>query len=109
MPGFVTDTVRKPVALALAGATIAASFALSAAPAEARGRHGGWRGPAIAAGVIGGLVAGSFAAQAARPYYRGPVYYRHDPFLAPACYRQRRPLFDHWGNVVGYRIVRICR
>lgn len=74
----------------------------------AEGRNAALFGGLAAGAVIGGALMG-----AARP---GPVYvapppppvvvYEEPP--PPICHRERRPLFDEWGNVAGYRTVRIC-
>ncbi|RFB79472.1 hypothetical protein DYH55_11075 [Methylovirgula sp. 4M-Z18] len=78
---------------------------MSATPAAAWWRHGGWGwgGPAIAAGVLGGLVVGSAIANS-RPYYGpGPGYYYDGP-----CHPARTPVYDGYGNFAGYRVVRVC-
>ena len=113
--------LRKTVIGGLAALTLAAGVTALSAPAEARWHGRGWGGPGVAAGVIGGLAVGAFAAQAYnRPYY--PAYgYGYAPSYgsgygyAPAysyghgCFNQRRPAHDRWGNFVGYRFVRVCR
>jgi hypothetical protein len=64
-------------------------------------RHGGWGAP-VAAGILGGLALGA-AAAASQPYYGyGGGYY------ARSCYPADQPVVDDWGNVVGYRRVRVC-
>ena len=110
---------RKLITGALAAATIAGGVLAASAPAEAqwrgRGAHhyrgGGWGGPGIAAGVVGGLALGAIAA----PRYYGHGYgagYGYAPAYAASpyhCYNQRRPAYDPWGNFAGYRLVRVCR
>ncbi len=62
-----------------------------------RGYGGGWGAP-VAAGVLGGLALGALAGSA---YSYGPGYYG-------GCYMQNRPIYDGWGNFVGYQPVQIC-
>lgn len=61
------------------------------------GGGGGWGGP-VAAGVLGGLALGALAGSA---YSYGPGYY-------DGCYMQNRPVYDGWGNFVGYQPVQVC-
>ncbi len=115
------NTIRKTFAGGFAAFALAAGIAATTTPAEAqwrghRGYHhhgGGWRGPALAAGVIGGLAVGALAAQAGPRYHAYPAYgygYGHGYApVYPACYNQRRAAYDPWGNFAGYRVVRICR
>ncbi|WP_167398682.1 hypothetical protein [Methylosinus sporium] len=93
------------VALALGVAPI-----VTAAPAAA-----GDPGAAIAAGIGGfalGALAGSSAARPAPPpYYGAPAYYPAPVYEAPPpyrCWRERRPVFDEYGVVIGYRPTRVC-
>ena len=67
----------------------------------------------MAAGVLGGLAVGAIAAGAAGAYY--PPYPAYGPGYAPGygpayggCYLQRQPMFDGYGNFVGYRRFRVC-
>ena len=92
----------KVITGAVAAVAIGASMIAASAPAEAgwRGR-GGWGGPALAAGVIGGLAFGALAAQARPRYYAAPVY--------GGCFDQQRAVYDAWGNFAGYRVVRVCQ
>jgi hypothetical protein len=59
----------------------------------------GWGGPA-AAGLIGGLALGSLAASAAAPYYGYGSY--------GGCYLQSQPVYNRWGQFLGYRPIRVC-
>ena len=63
------------------------------------GGGGGWNaGPAVAAGVLGGLALGAVAAGAARgPYYGGGE-----------CWIERRPVYDEYGDYLGRRRMRVC-
>ncbi|MFV0280522.1 MAG: hypothetical protein ACK5JM_07160 [Rhodoblastus sp.] len=89
---------RKFIAVSIAALTLAGTVAATATPAAAWGRHHhhggwGWGGPAIAAGVIGGLTLGAMAASAQ------PV--------SDTCV-ERRPVYDDWGRFRGYRKVRFA-
>jgi hypothetical protein len=118
--------MKKTLTGFLAIATVAALLAASATDASAqwrgrgpgpgpgwgwRGPGYGWRGPGpgVAAGVLAGaLVAGAIIASRPPGYvvyegYAQPVY-------APGCYWASQPLYDRWGNVVGYagQPVQVC-
>lgn len=90
-------------ALCLAG--VASDAALAA-----DGRNAALFGGLAAGAVLGGALVG-----ATRP---GPVYAAPPPpppppvvvyeEPAPVCHRERRPLFDEYGNVAGFRTVRVC-
>ena len=86
---------RKTITATLAALTLGVTVLASASPASAGGYHRGFGwGPAAAIG-IGALAIGAIAASS------GPAY-------AADCYIARRPVLDAWGNVVGYRRVRVC-
>ena len=87
--------MKKFATAAVAAMSIAATRALSAAPAEARnGRNGAFFG-GLAAGLIGtALVAG-----AARAHH-APVYRE--------CWTEKRPRYNRWGDFRGYRYIRVC-
>ena len=85
---------RKTVTAALAALTLGVTIAATASPAQARyGRNGAF---------FGGLAVGALAlgALGASSYY-APAY-------AGSCYIERREVTNRWGDVVGYRRVRIC-
>lgn len=92
---------------ALAATTLAG--AMTATPAAARdGRNGAFIGGLLLGGIAGGALA-----QGQRPYYSGrpvysPGYYDGQQDYEPTCWIERRPLYNHWGDVVRYRRVRIC-
>jgi hypothetical protein len=73
-----------------------------AAPAQADSA-----GPAVAAG-IGGLALGAILGGAARP--PAVVYDAPPPVYveAPRCWREKRPVYDEDGFVVGFRRQRVC-
>ena len=84
---------------AAAALTMGAALAASTAPAEARwGRNAAFFGGA-AAGLIGaGILANSYA----RPAYAEPVYY------GGSCWRERRAVYNAYGDFAGYRSIRVC-
>src|SRR5665213_2134573 len=78
--GGVTATILATSVVALSSTTASAQW---------RGR-GGWGGPGIAAGVIGGLAVGALAAGAYnRPYYAPAPAYGYYPY--GAAYRSPYP------------------
>jgi hypothetical protein len=98
--------MRKIITGGMAALTLAATVGATATPASAQWRHGwggggwhrggGWGGPA-AAGVIGGLALGAIAAGAAGGGY-GYGY---------GCVANQ-PVYDPYGNFVGYQRVRVA-
>lgn len=67
-------------------------------------------GAAVAAG-IGGFALGAIAGGAlARPAPPPPYYVAPAPVYIerPRCWRERRPVFDEFGEVIGYRSARVC-
>jgi H+/Cl- antiporter ClcA len=99
--------MKKTLTTLLAAATVAATLAASASDASARGG-------ALAAGLFGGLVAGAIigGAIASRP---GPGYVVYPGYAAPVngpgCYWTRMPVYDAYGNVVGWRgrPIQVCQ
>lgn len=98
-----------------AAATLA--VALAAAPTDANAQRR-WGGPAIGLGILGGVAAGAIISGAianSGPGYYGPGYvvqpgyvpyegyYGGPPVGCPGGYWARRPVYDPYGNVVGYR------
>ncbi len=104
------DRLAKTIAGGLVALAIGAAPLATATPAAA-----GDPGAAIAAG-IGGFALGALAGGAARPappppYYGAPAYYPAPVYDAPPpyrCWRERRPVFDEYGDVIGYRPQRVC-
>ena len=91
----------------LATLTLATGVAATATPAAAWYR-GGYGAP-LAAGVFGGLAAGAILGSVARPAYGYGYGYGYAPApVYDACYRERRPVYDVYGNFAGYRSVRVC-
>ncbi len=84
----------KIITTSIAALTLAGAVAATSTPAAAwHYHHGGWGGPAIAAGVVGGLALGAMAASS-QPYYATCV--------------TREAVYDSWGNFRGYRRVRVA-
>ena len=88
---------RKIITASLAALTLGATIASTATPAAAWGwrhHHGGFGGGALAAGLIGGLAVGAIAAEASG--------YGYDTCVA------RQPVYDDYGNFIGYRRARVA-
>jgi hypothetical protein len=105
--------MKKMLAGLLALAAIALTLAASSTDASAQWRrgwggggwHGGWGwrgpGPGVAAGVVAGaVVAGAIIASRPPGYVVYPGYAQ--PVYAPGCYWASRPVYDVFGQVVGY-------
>jgi hypothetical protein len=88
---------RKIFTATIAAVTLGLTIASTSTPAAAWGHryygHGGHGGGAIAAGLIGGLAVGAIAASAANDYY--------------SCVG-RVPVYNSWGEIVGYRRARVA-
>ncbi len=85
---------KKTLTAALSAVALAGAITASSAPAEARGgRNAGW--------IVGGVAAGLLGAAALSNAYAAPAY-------APSCWRERRPVFNRYGDIVGYRSIRVC-
>ena len=101
--------MKKTLSTLFAALSIGAMTAVPTAPACADSA-----GAAVAAG-IGGLALGTIIGGAVRPappvVYPAPVYvepaYRARP-VYENCWRERRPVFDEYGEVIGYRPQRVC-
>jgi len=89
----MTSMVKKGLLSGLATLSLGASIAATSTPAVAQAGFG-W---GLGAGLLGGIAIGALAT---RPYYYPPPY--------PGCYVTRRPVYDPYGNFVGYRPVRAC-
>ena len=96
-----------------AAATVAA--ALLAAPTDANAQwRRGWGGPAIGLGILGGVAAGAIVGSAIANSY-GPAYVVQPGYAPYAAYRRpgsgrlprrllgARPVYDGYGNVIGWR------
>jgi hypothetical protein len=97
------NIISKKTLIATIGAVaLAATFAVSSTPASAgwHGHRGAGIGLGIGAGLLGAAIVGS-AIASSRPAYAAPVY-------GGGCEIQRRPIRNGWGEVVGFRPVRVC-
>jgi hypothetical protein len=82
-------SLKKTFVALLAAGTLAA--ATTSTPAAAHNWHHGFGG-GIAAGILGGMVLGAIAANAA----------------SDDCGYVRQPVYDQWGHFHGYRTVPAC-
>jgi hypothetical protein len=96
---------KKIAVVAIAALSLSASFSTPASAwCNGWGCGGGYNaGPAVAAGVLGGLALGAVAASAAQPRYYAPA-----PVYGGDCWFERRPVYDSWGNYIGRRRIRVC-
>jgi hypothetical protein len=104
--------MQKTLTATVAAATIAVALAASTTDASAWRRHhyhGGGVAAGLAAGLVGGLIIGSAIANSRPAYVVAPtpgyvVYTGYAaPLPGPNCYWTRQPLFDPYGNQVGWR------
>ncbi|MDB5569632.1 MAG: hypothetical protein JWN93_815 [Hyphomicrobiales bacterium] len=95
-------------ALALGGMIAATTTEASAG--WRRHHHRGWGAP-VAAGVVGALALGAFAAAAAPrgQYYAPQGYYPAAGYDPVQCYVENQPAYDAWGQFAGYQRVRVCQ
>ncbi len=105
MSNVPMQSLKRSAAAAVAALALAAT--LASAPAQA----GNGRNAAFAAGAVGGLALGALAVGAmTAPAYGAPRAYYAEP--APryrrACWTERQPIYDAWGDYAGTRRVRVC-
>jgi hypothetical protein len=84
-----------PTAILVAGLSSAAIVSTTA-PAAAWVSDGAAAAIGMGAFAVGAMAGGGMSG------YGGPraVY--------PDCYMTRRPIYNHWGDVVGFQRVRVC-
>ena len=93
----MTTIFTKTLAAAMTTAVIAGS--LAATPASAKyGQNAAFFGGL----AIGALAGGAFSGGYGGGYYNSGYGYGGD------CYFDRRPVYNHWGDIVGYRRIRVC-
>jgi len=102
--------MKKTLTALTAAAIVAGTLAATATSADAQWRrHHGW-GPAATIGAIvgGTIIAGAILASRPRGYVAYEGY--GQPVYGPGCYWASQPVYDRWGNVVGYtgQPVQIC-
>lgn len=102
--------MMKTLTTLTAAATLVAALAVASTDANAQRR---W-GPAVGLGILGGVAAGAIVGSAIANSY-GPAYVvqpGYVPYAAydggppvgcPGGYWARVPVYDPYGNVVGYR------
>jgi hypothetical protein len=98
--------MKKTRTVLFAAATLAVATAASPTTADAR-----CYGCGVGAGLLGGFVAGAIVGSAlARPAYvvaPGPGYVVYSGYAAPLpgpyCYWTRMPVYDAYGNMIGWR------
>ena len=95
----MNTTFKKTLTASLAALTLGMTVLTSATPASARG------GGLLAAGIIGGLALGAIAAGSA---HAAPGYYAPQRVYGGECWMERRAVHNRWGDVVGYRRIRVC-
>lgn len=86
------STSRKIITMTAAAVVLAGSVA-SATPAFAWHHYHGYGWGPYAAGAAGALALGAIAAGVA---------------ASDSCYYESRPIFNRWGDVVGYRRYPVC-
>ena len=86
--------MNKALTTLVAAATLAGSLAATATTASAQGR--GFLPGLIVGGIVGGAIVG-----ATQPRYYAPAN----------CYWTRQPIYDVYGNVIGWRgrPVQVCQ
>jgi hypothetical protein len=100
--------MNKTLTALVAAATLAGSLAGTATNASAQGR--GFLPGLIVGGIVGGAIVGSTIAPRAAPGY--VVYPGYGaPLNGPSCYWTRQPVYDPYGNIVGWRgrPIQVCQ
>jgi hypothetical protein len=95
-PLIEETSMNKTLTALVAAATLAGSLAATATTASAQGR--GFLPGLIVGGIVGGAIVG---ATAPRGYVVYPGY--NAPLSGPSCYWTRQPVYDPYGNIVGWR------
>ena len=95
----MNTTFKKTLTASLAALTLGMTVLSTATPAHARG------GGLLAAGIIGGLALGAIAAGSA---HAAPGYYAPQRVYGGECWLERRAIHNRWGDVVGYRRIKVC-
>ena len=86
---------RKTLTATLSALALGATLVATATPAEAKyGRNAAFFG-GLAAGIVGTMALGAMSS--------GPAY-----AYGGGCYITRQPITNGWGDVIGYRRVRVC-
>ena len=99
--------MNKTLTALVAAATLAGSLVATATTASAQGR--GFLPGLIVGGIVGGAIVGATQPRAAPGYVVYPGY--GAPLSGPSCYWTRQPVYDPYGNIVGWRgrPVQVCQ
>ena len=99
--------MKKTLTALVAAATLAGSMFAAVDTASAQGR--GFLPGLIVGGVAGAIVGGAIASRPGPGYVVYPGY--NAPLNAPSCYWTRQPVYDPYGNIVGWRgrPVQVCQ
>jgi hypothetical protein len=99
--------MNKTLTALVAAATLAGSLAGTATNASAQGR--GFLPGLIVGGIVGGAIVGAAQPRVAPGYVVYPGY--GAPLSGPSCYWTRQPVYDPYGNIVGWRgrPVQVCQ
>ena len=106
--------MMKTLTTLTAAATVAAALMAAPTDANAQWGHRHYGGAAIGLGILGGVAAGAIVGSAiansygpayvVQPGYAAyPGYYGGAPVGCPGGYWARVPVYDPYGNVVGWR------
>jgi hypothetical protein len=95
-PLIEETSMNKVLTTLVAAATLAGSLAATATTASAQGR--GFLPGLIVGGIVGGAIVG---ATQPHGYVVYPGY--NAPLNGPGCYWTRQPVYDPYGNIVGWR------
>ena len=90
---------KKTVAASIGALAIAASFAVTATPAAA-----GWHGHGHGFGYGGGLAVGLLGAAV----IGGAIAASQPSYAYGGCELRRRPVYNRFGDVIGFRRIRVC-
>jgi hypothetical protein len=107
----VVTRFKKALLTSVTVLALGSALAVSATPASARDAG------TVIAGALGGFTAGAILGSTlghhgnySGGYYSSGYYPSEDyaPVYTRSCYAERRPIYDSWGDFVGYRHVRVC-
>jgi hypothetical protein len=93
--------MKKTLTVLFAASALALATAASPTPAAA-GCYGCGVGAGLVGGFVAGAIVGSALAVAPAPGYVAYAEYGA-PLPGPACYWTRRPVYDYYGHVIGWR------
>jgi len=96
--------MKKTLTTLLAAATVAAALTTSVTTASAQRWVPGLLGGFVAGAIVGGALASRPPGYVVYPGYAQPL-------AGPSCYWTRQPVYDPYGNIVGWRgrPVQVCQ